>query len=136
LHRHEKPLPRITPDNRPFWEACRQQRLELPHCEACARAYWPPGPLCPHCFGGAVGWRSASGRGEVAAFVVVHQKWFPAFEADIPYNVAEIELEEGPRISASLVDIANDEISVGLAVEVVFDPVTDEVTLPRFRPRR
>ena len=50
--------------------------------------------------------------------------------------VRVIELEEGPRISASLVDIANDEISVGLAVEVVFDPVTDEVTLPRFRPRR
>jgi hypothetical protein len=72
----------------------------------------------------------------VSSFVVVHQKWFPAFAGDIPYNAAQVELEEGPRLTTSLVGIANAEIRVGLEVEVVFDPVTAEVTLPRFRPRR
>ncbi len=79
---HEKPLPRITPDNRPFWEACRRHELQLPHCEACGRAFWPPSPLCPHCFEGPIAWRRISGRGTVSSFVVVHQKWFPAFEPD------------------------------------------------------
>jgi uncharacterized OB-fold protein len=66
----------------------------------------------------------------------VHQKWFPAFAGDIPYNAAQVELEEGVRLTASLVEVENGEIAVGMAVEAVFDPVTPEVTLPRFRPRR
>jgi len=130
-----KPLPRITQDNRPFWEACRRHELRLPHCTACERAFWPPSPLCPHCFEPAVEWRRVSGRGTVSSFVVVHQKWFPAFAADIPYNAVQVELEEGPRLTSSLVGIANDEIAVGLAVEVVFDDLSEEITLPRFRPR-
>ena len=130
-----KPLPRITDDNRPFWEACQQGELHLPYCQACNAAYWPPSPLCPTCFEGDVGWRKASGRGTVSSFVVVHQKWFPAFADDLPYNAAQVELEEGPRITTSLVEIDNDAISVGMAVEAVFDAVTPELTLPRFRPR-
>ncbi len=88
----------------------------------------------PGGFGDAVGWRPASGRGRVSTFTVVHQKWFPSFVDDIPYNAAQIELEEGPRLTADLVGVANDDIEVGMAVEVVFDPVSDTVTLPRFRP--
>ena len=130
-----KPRPRVTPDNRPFWEACRRHELQLPHCRDCDRAYWPPSPLCPHCFAQAVDWRPVSGRGTVSSFVVVHQRWFPAFAGDIPYNAAQVELVEGPRLTTSLVGIANDAIEIGMAVEVVFDDVTDEVTLPRFRPR-
>jgi hypothetical protein len=136
MNDYAKPLPRITGDNRPFWEACRRSELQLPHCVATGRAFWPPSPISPFRFGGKVEWRRVSGRGVVSSFVVVHQKWFPAFAGDIPYNAAQVELEEGPRLTTSLVGIANAEIRVGLEVEVVFDPVTAEVTLPRFRPRR
>ena len=114
-----KPLPRITVDNRPFWEACRRGELHHPHCPACGRAFLPPGPVCPYCFGTGVAWRRASGRGTVSSFVVVHQKWFAAFADDIPYNAAQVELEEGPRLTASLVGIDNEAIAVGLEVEVV-----------------
>lgn len=136
MSEYAKPLPRITGDNRPFWEAAARGELHLPWCTACDRAYWPPSPLCPHCFEDGVTWRQASGRGTVSSFVVVHQKWFPAFAGDTPYNAAQVELEEGPRLTTSVVEIANDEIAVGLEVEAVFDAVTPEVTLPRFRPRR
>ena len=135
MSEHAKPRPRVTPDNRPFWEACRRHELSLPHCADCESAFWPPSPLCPDCFRPAVEWRPVSGRGSVSSFVVVHQKWFPAFADETPYNAAQIELEEGPRLTASLVGIANEAIEVGLAVEVVFDDVDDELTLPRFRPR-
>lgn len=131
-----KPKPRVTPDNRPFWEGCREHVLKLPWCAAgCGRAFLPPAPVCPWCFGERIEWRAASGRGTVTTFVVVHQAWFPAFADDLPYNAAQVELAEGPRLTTSLVGVANEDLAVGLEVEAVFDDVDGETTLPRFRPR-
>ena len=131
-----KPKPRVTPDNRPFWDGCREHVLKLPWCADCRAAFLPPAPVCPTCFGERLEWRAASGRGTVSTFVVVHQRWFPAFADDLPYNACQVELEEGPRLTSSLVGIANEDIEVGLAVEAVFDDVDEETTLPRFRPLR
>ena len=130
-----KPKPRVTPDNRPFWEGCREHVLKLPWCSECGRAFLPPAPVCPRCFGERIEWRAASGRGTVTTFVVVHQPWFPAFADDLPYNAAQVELEEGPRLTTSLVGIADEDIVVGLEVEAEFDDLDGETTLPRFRPR-
>lgn len=129
-----KPLPRISPDNQPFWDGCKRHQLLLPFCVACGKPHLPPGPVCPFCFGARLDWRAASGRGTVTTWTVVHQPWFPAFKAELPYNVVQVELAEGPRLAASLVGAGNDTLRVGLSVEVVFDDVTPDVTLPRFRP--
>ena len=67
--------------------------------------------------------------------MIVRQPWFPAFAGDVPYNVVQVELEEGPRLTSNLVGVANEDVAVGLEVEVVFDDVDEETTLPRFRPR-
>jgi acetyl-CoA acetyltransferase/uncharacterized OB-fold protein len=131
----QKPVPRLTPDNRTFWESCRQHRLVLPWCEDCDRPHWPPGPVCPFCFGDGVSWKEVSGRGVVSSWVVIHKAWLPAFEADLPYNAVQVELEEGVRLTGNILGLSNDKLSVGLPVEVVFDDVTPTVTLPRFRPR-
>jgi uncharacterized OB-fold protein len=131
---HGKPLPRITPDNRPFWDATRRHELRLQRCTGCGRFRYPPAPVCPDCLGEGAAWERVSGRGTVTTWVVFHKLYFPAFAADLPYNVAQVELDEGPRLTANLVGVANDDIRVGLPVEVVFDDVTPEVTLPRFRP--
>jgi uncharacterized OB-fold protein len=129
-----KPLPRITPDAKPFWDALRERRLLLPYCTACGRPHLPPGPVCPFCFAARLEWRPASGRGQLSSWTVVHKAWFPAFEADIPYNVVQVELAEGPRLTANVVGIANEALKVGQPVEIVFDAVTPELTMPRFRP--
>ena len=129
-----KPLPRLTPDNRAFWEGCRAHQLLLPTCVPCKRPHWPPGPVCPFCFGEALTWQQASGRGVVSSWVIVHKAWLPAFEADLPYNAVQVELAEGVRLTGNLVDLAGAAPHVGMAVEVVFDDVTAEATLPRFRP--
>ena len=131
-----KPKPRVTPDNRPFWDGCREHVLKLPWCAACERAFLPPAPVCPDCFGEALEWRAASGRGVVSTFVVVRQPWLPAFAGDIPYNVVQVELDEGPRLTSNLVGAANEDLAVGLEVEAVFDDLDGETTLPRFRPRK
>jgi len=131
----KKPLPRLTPDNRPFWEGCRQHKIKLPWCLHCDRPHWPPGPVCPYCFGDVLSWKQASGLGKVSSWVVVHKPWLPAFEGDIPYNAVQVELEEGVRLTGNVVGVPNDALRVGLPVEAVFDDVTPEVTLPRFAPR-
>jgi uncharacterized OB-fold protein len=130
-----KPLPRITPDNKPFWEGLRQRRLVLPYCLNCQRPHLPPGPVCPWCFTERIEWRPASGGGKISTWTVVHKAWFPAFAAEIPYNVVQVELEEGPRLTASMRGLPNENLRVGLPVVIEFDEVTSEITLPRFRPR-
>lgn len=131
-----KPLPRIGPDTAPFWAAAREGRLSLPFCTECGRAHWPAGPVCPYCLSDAVEWRDVSGRGRISTFTVIHKAWFPSFAADLPYNVVQVELDEGPRLTANLVEVPPGGPRIGMPVEVIFDAVTPEVTLPRFRPRR
>jgi uncharacterized OB-fold protein len=128
----KKPRPRISPDNKPFWDGCRRHQLLLPFCRDCGQAHLPPGPVCPHCFSERLDWRPASGRGRISTWTVVHKPWFAAFAADIPYNVVQVELEEGPRLTSNIVDAAGRRLEVGQAVRVVFDDVDDELTLPRF----
>lgn len=129
-----KPRPRISPDNEPFWKACREHRLVLPFCQECGKPHLPPGPVCPHCFSDELDWRQASGKGTVSTWVVVHKVWFPAFEHDVPYNVVQVELDEGPRLTAKMIGTDNDAIAVGQRVEIAFDDIDDTLTLPCFRP--
>jgi uncharacterized OB-fold protein len=125
-----KPLPRITPDSEPFWNALRERKLLLPYCLDCGKPHLPPGPVCPFCFSDRLEWRQASGRGRISTWTVVHKAWFPAFAEDIPYNVVQVELEEGPRLTANVIGVPNEGLKVGLPVVIDFD----DVTLPRFRP--
>ena len=125
-----KPLPRITPDNEPFYQALRERRFVLPRCVDCGKAHLPPGPVCPFCFSERVAWTPASGRGRISTWTVVHKAWFPAFAGDIPYNVVQVELEEGPRLTANVVDVSGERLKIGLPVEIVLGE-----TPPRFRAR-
>jgi uncharacterized OB-fold protein len=130
----KKPLPRITPDNEPFHAALRERRFLLPRCSSCEKHHLPPGPVCPYCFSDDIRWREASGRGKVSSWTVVHKAWFPAFQDDIPYNVVQVELEEGPRLTANVVEIGNRTLRIGMPVEVVYDAASAELAMVRFRP--
>jgi uncharacterized OB-fold protein len=131
----EKPLPMATEDTEGYWEACRQGRLCCSACRACGHRFLPPAGLCPVCWSEEVGFAPTGGRGHVYSFIVVHRPQHPAFFGDAPYNVAIVELEEGVRLHTRIVGVANDELRVGLPVEVTFQKIDDEVTLPLFRPR-
>jgi uncharacterized OB-fold protein len=132
----EKPLPRPTEDSAPYWEAAHKGELRLQRCGECSHVRFPPSVLCPRCLSETASWVALSGRGVVFSWIVVHQSQHPAFNADAPYNVAIVELEEGPRLHTSLVECPNDQIRIGLPVEVVFERVNDEISLPKFRPRK
>lgn len=131
---YPKPLPAISSLNRPFWEALKHRELRMQKCDGCGLIWYPPAPLCPGCWSRKFTWTLLSGRGRINAWVVFHQAYFRSFEGDIPYNVVEVELDEGPRMLSNLVNVSNSEIRCGMPVEIVFDDVTEEITLPKFRP--
>ena len=130
---YEKPRPRIGPDNEPFWHGCRAHRLMLPTCRACGKPHLPPGPVCPFCFSDDIAWQAASGRGHICTWTMVHKAWFPAFKDETPYNVVQVELDEGPRLTSRIVGCGDQKIQIGHRVEVVFDDIDEELTLHGFR---
>jgi uncharacterized OB-fold protein len=88
------------------------------------------------CGSDKVRWVEASGRGVIYSYTIIHQNKAPEFSHDIPYNVAVVQLEEGPRMMCNIVDIPLNELLVDLPVTVVFDAVSDSISLPRFKPLR
>ncbi len=127
------PLPRKTPVSAPHWEACQDGRLLVQRCTTCDQLVFIPRPGCTRCLTETLEWTESSGLGTVYSYTVVHRPQRPEFEA--PYVVAIIALDEGWHMLTNLVDIAPDDVSIGLAVEVAFRVMSDEITLPYFRPR-
>ena len=131
----EDRLPVVDEEDAPFWAAARAHELRMQRCNSCGELWWPPGSVCPECWAEDFEWVELSGHGVVNSWVVFHRPYWPDVEDEVPYVVAEIEIEEGPRYIATVVGVAPDELSRGMPVDVVFRDVTDEVTLPEFGPR-
>lgn len=133
------PLPHLDrPETEPFWEATRQHELVLPRCEACQRWIWYPQRRCYECGSSDVRWQPFAGRtGEVYSFVVLRQALHPAFAGRIPLAVALVSLDDAPyvRFTANILECAPEDVYVGMPVELTFEDVTEDVSLPQFRPR-
>lgn len=129
-----KPVPTITPELAPFFSGARRGELMLQCCDGCGLHRFPPRALCSHCLSRESRWVPVSGRGEVFSFNVMHQVYHPGFAAEVPYAVVLVKLEEGPKITTNLVGLAPAEIRIGMPVRVVFEQISDEVTLPKFVP--
>ena len=128
--------PIINDVNRAFWDGCRRGELLLQRCSHCGRMRYPAGAVCPDCLAVEAQWQPVSGCGKVFSFVVFHRAYHPAWEGRVPYNVALIELDEGPRLVGQVLECAIDDVRCGMPVEVVFEDLTERVTLPQWRPVR
>ena len=133
---YNKPLPNPQPEWDYYWEKAQAHELWLMHCDDCGKAYFYPRPICPNCFSRNTRWRQSSGKGVLHAFSIVHRAPHPGFVDMVPYVACIIELEDGVRFPTNLIEVEPEpaNIKVGMAVEVVFDDVTDKITLPKFRP--
>lgn len=133
-----KPLPAITTEAKPFWDAAAQQKLMIQRCKACNAWVWTPRPSCNECGSENIDWTQMSGRGEVYSFTVIRQivgrAASPAFQKDVPYVVAWVDLDEGPRMITNIVGCAVEEVKLGMKVTVQFEQAADDVWLPKFRP--
>jgi hypothetical protein len=129
-----KPIPAITPEMRPFFAAARRRQLVVQRCTDCGALRFPAREICSACLSTKSEWTPVCGRGEIFSFNVMHQVYHPGFAAEVPYAVVQVKLEEGPRMNSNLVGVAPREIRIGMPVRVVFEDVSEEVTLPKFEP--
>ena len=126
-----KPQPRPSPESAPFWAGVNAHRLLLPRCDACGRFWFPPSRRCLHCLSADFAWVESAGAGRIYSFVVFHRVYHPAFEQDVPYTVAIVELDEGPRLIANIVGRSPDDVRCDMRVRVVFEERGDQ-TIPQF----
>lgn len=127
-----KPAPQATPETEPFWEAAAAGQLCLPRCQPCDRFFFPPRPFCPACLSDDVVWEAASGRGRLHTYVINHRA-APGFEP--PYAIAVVELDEGPRMMANIVDCDQtpEALALDMALEVTFEQ-RGAMAVPVWRP--
>ena len=128
-----KPLPQISTEMAPFFEAARRQQLVVQRCRGCGTLRFPARDRCSACLAREAEWVPVSGKGTVFSFAVMHQVYHPGFAAEVPYAVVLVALDEGPRMISNVVGVPPSEIRVGTPLQVVFEAVSPEVTLPKFR---
>jgi uncharacterized OB-fold protein len=126
--------PPMSTAGEPYWEATRDRRLVLPWCLGCGRAHWFPREACPHCLGGEIEWRDASGRGVVHAASVMPKPAMPMLADRVPYVVALVDLDEGVRLMTNIVEVAAEQVAVGMVVGADWEALSDGRHLLVFRP--
>lgn len=131
---YKKQLPVISDANRPFWEGCKAGELRMQQCSHCGHIRYPIGPVCTVCLSDEFTWTKLSGKGTVFNYVIFYQKYNDAWADDLPYNVIMVQLDEGPRMFSNMVGIPNEEIRIGMPVEVVFEKATEDIYIPKFKP--
>ena len=131
-----KPVPEITPEMAPFFEAAKRHELVVQRCTACGALRFPARAACNRCMAREVEWAPVAGKGRVFSTAVMHQANHPAFEAMLPYTVAQIELDCGVRMISNVIDCPAHEVTIDMPVEVAWEERSPEVTLPVFRRAR
>lgn len=132
------PLPVPDELTKPFWDAAREGRLHIQRCQSCRRYYHPPQVICPKCVSSSLEFEAVSGKGTIHSFSVMRDQRVQGFEEKVPYITVLVELEEQPLLTivTNLPDAAPEDVRIGLRVEVWFERLTDEITLPQFRLAR
>jgi uncharacterized OB-fold protein len=128
-------LPEATPETREYWEGLKRGELRIQRCRDCGKAYFFPRPFCPQCSSKDVEWFTASGRGRLYSYIIVH-RGARGFEDWTPYVIAVVQLDEGPRMMTNIVGVepTPENLPVDMPVEVTFERQSDDITLPLFRP--
>lgn len=128
--------PYVDLDNQGYWDAIKNHKLVLQHCNNCNKFIHPPRPMCPTCRSqDTLEWKESSGRGIIYSFIMFTspKMAYPAYE--LPYAVVLVEMEEGSRICANTHEIEPDEIYIGMPVEVMFEDLPDGQSVFRFKKR-
>lgn len=129
----DRTIPRPTPETRHYWDGARVGELRLQRCVDCARPYFPPRPFCPACSSRNVEVFVASGRGRLHSYIITE---LAAPGRTPPYAIAIVELDEGPRMMANILDCPQtpEALTLDMPLVVTFERLTDDIALPQFRP--
>lgn len=128
-----KPYPLPTQETEPFWNGLRNEQVLLQRCDDCGKWIFYPRSNCSSCLSTELTWHQVSGEGTLHTFTVTHQATAPHFVDEVPQLIAMIDLNEGVRLTSTLVADEIDSLKVGAKVVPVFDHINDDVTLLRYR---
>ena len=132
----DAPLPNTKDwDTREWWEHVKRHELVVQRCSDCGTFRHAPAPVCWKCRSFNYGWEPVSGKGVVYSWTIARHPAHPSVRDKVPYNILIVELPdaENIRMVGNLLDAAEDEIEIGMPVQVVFEDIDDEVTLPQWR---
>jgi uncharacterized OB-fold protein len=132
-----RPVPFPDLDTEPFWEACQKHELRAQRCTSCGRFRWAPQGFCPECYSWDHEWATLSGRGTVKSFSVVHHSVVPPFKEQVPYVVGVITLDgtDGHvNLTSNVIGCPWQDVKVGMPVQVEFEDISEQATIPLFRP--
>ncbi len=132
----QKPIPVPDEASAPFFDGAKHGKLMMQRCKDCGAWHHPVRIYCDDCLSPHLAWQQASGKGEVYNFALMHYVYHPAWANEVPYNLTVVKLEEGPVMETNLVDCKNSDIKIGMPVEVAFVKLSDDVTVPKFRPAK
>lgn len=127
-------LPTPDEETQPFWDAAREEKLLIRRCGSCGEAHFYPRPFCPKCWSEDVTWEEAEGSATLYTWSVVQRNDLPPFPERVPYVAAVVDLVEGPRMMTNVVDCEFEDLEVGMPLAVAYREISDEVTIPVFRP--
>lgn len=130
----DRPLPEPSAISRPFWEGLKARELRLQRCEDCGEFVFYPRAACPNCMSERLEWQAVSGRGKVYTFTIVRRAMIPAFQAEVPYVFAIVELDEGPRLATNVIGCDPEAVRVDMPVKAAYDEITEEISLLKFEP--
>lgn len=128
------PKPTYDWETRGYWEGAGRHELVLQRCRDCGAVQHRPRAVCASCLGGSIEHFRASGKGSVYTYTVTHQNQAPGFREALPYVLAYVELEEGPRLLTNVVGCEPGDVKIGLPVVVDYAPADGGIAVPRFRP--
>ncbi len=130
------PPPMANDEAVPWWRAAAEHRLVVQRCGECSHLRLPPAPVCPQCRSAEADWQEISGKGKLYTFTVVHRP--VAADQALPFVIAVIELEgaQGLRMISNIVDTPPEELEIGMALEVVWEDMSPDLAVPRFRGAR
>ncbi len=131
----EKPVPMATPTSQPFWEALSRHEVRIQQCRDCEAWVYYPRAFCPSCLSPELEWKQISGKGTLYSFTIARRPTAPFWADEVPQRIIVVELDEGPRLTSTLCNVADDDIRVGMRLKPVFDDVDGkDVTLLRYEP--
>jgi uncharacterized OB-fold protein len=130
-----RPIPVPDQWTKPFWDAAKRESLELQRCQSCGHFQHPPYPTCVNCMSIDLKFEAVGGTGSIYAYTIMYHDGDKRFAGAVPYASIIVELDDAPGalMAGNLLDAPYTEAKVGRRVEVVFEPLNDDITLPLFR---
>lgn len=127
--------PEVDVDSETYWQSLREHKAKLEKCGNCGRFRFPPSPSCYYCGTPGGSWQEISGKGTIYSWTVIHHPIDKRLASEVPFTIALVELEEGPRVAGRLTGCDSQQLKCGMPVRIIYTDMDEKLTLLNFKCR-